>query len=126
MSVCFYCGNRSRQDYSTKIAELKGELMCASCSKRRGASSHKLFSAVVLHDAEQAAAELSARMDRLRYAAGITETAKPAPTAEVEKLSALMDNWEDDAEEPLSGDDPRLDMDSPEFDAELYARWLEP
>jgi hypothetical protein len=96
MSVCIYCDKRTRIDRAVYIGELTKDVMCAPCAKRRGTMPHDLFLRVALHEAEEAMAAHAKHVNRLRYAAGITETAKPAPQAEVEKLSALMDNWEDE------------------------------
>jgi hypothetical protein len=92
MTTCYYCGNRTRLDYSSTIAELDNEVMCNPCSKRRGSSPHKLFAAVVLHGAEQQAIELSNRIERLRYAVGITKALSPP----AKELTDLVADWEDD------------------------------
>jgi len=92
MTTCYYCSNKTRLDYSSKIAELNSEVMCGPCSKRRGSSPHKLFAAVVLHDAEQQAVEIAKRIERLRYAVGITK----APAAPPVDLNDAIAAWEDD------------------------------
>jgi hypothetical protein len=51
-----------------------------------------LFAAVVLHDAEQQAVEIAKRIERLRYAVGITK----APAAPPADLNDAIAEWEDD------------------------------